>query len=484
LRSRTPRTLAAASLVLAALVGLGACSTSNKQAGGRHKLNLKIGALVPLSGTEQPFGATGQKAVNLALGEIRKAIDTADASHTVTITHENYRSDPKLAQDFAGRLQRTGTSCLVGPWSNVAVIPVATTISVPKKIVTITPAAGSDALEKLEIGGYLNRTVAPDRLQGQALATTIADALGGAKGKKVSVAALRAIYGIDLVQSFSGAWQKLGGKVAARVIYESNLPDYKKQAAELVAPKPDAFVFFDFQETYLKLATELIKTHKWKPSRSFAADSLAVGSLGQSGGATVEGLRGVAPSWPRFGASAKAFARLWQTGPPPAYRQPYDPQAFDATVLCYLSAVAAGSTNGSRMRTQVRAVSSPPGTKYTWRQLGEAIRALEAGKEIDYDGASGPLDIEPLDTDKPGDPTAGFYDTYRFVAARLSLYGSVSVPPSKAGVEHFPVKFVTPRVPGATPVVPKGASGASGASGAKGKTGKGTKKKQAKKKGK
>ena len=166
--------------------------------------------------------------------------------------------------------------------------------------------------------------------------------LGGAKGKKVSIAALQSTYGSDLTASFSAAWEKLGGKVAARVFYESNLPDYKKQAQELVAPKPAAYVFFDFQDTYLRVATELLKTHKWKPSQSFASDSLALSALGQSGGATVEGLRGVAPGAPRFGATAKAFERLWNQGPPPKYHQPYDTQAFDATVLCYLSAVAAG----------------------------------------------------------------------------------------------------------------------------------------------
>ena len=42
-------------------------------------------------------------------------------------------------------------------------------------------------------------------------------------------------------------------------------------------------------------------------------------------------------------------------------------------------------------------MSSPPGAKYGWQQLPEAIKALEAGEEIDYQGASGAIDIEPLD---------------------------------------------------------------------------------------
>jgi ABC-type branched-subunit amino acid transport system substrate-binding protein len=479
--SRTPGAIAAAGAILAAMLGLVACSGGHQQAGGRHPLDLKIADLVPLSGTEQPIGVTGQKAVNLAVDEIRRAIKTAKAEHKITITHANYRTDPKIAQDYAGKFARSGYSCMVGPWDSAAVIAVATNVSVPKKLLTVTPAASNDALDKLEIGSWVARTIAPDRLQGNALATTIAAELGGAKGKKVSIAALQTIYGSDLAASFAAAWEKLGGKVAARVAYESNLADYKKQAQELVAPKPDAYVFFDFQDTYLKVATELLKTGKWKPSRSFATDSLALSSLGQSGGATVEGLRGVAPGAPRFGPSSRAFDHLWSTGPPPKYRQPYDAQAFDATVLCYLSAVAAGSTKPQQMKAQLRQVASPPGKKYTWQQLGQAIRALEAGDDIDYEGVSGPFDMSNLDITAPGDPTAGYYDVYRYKNARLGLYASVSVPPGRNGIQRFPIQYVTPRIPGTGPP-PKpagptgvtgaaaalGVSGASGAAGAKG----------------
>jgi ABC-type branched-subunit amino acid transport system substrate-binding protein len=480
LSRRTSKALAAASFALAAMIAVASCGGTAHRLGGRHKLDLKIGDLVPISGVEEPFGATGQKAANLAVDEIRKAIKVSHEDHSVSISHQNYRSEPKLAQDLAGRLVRDGTSCLVGPWSTAAVIPVTTEIAVKKKVVEITPAASNDALNTLEIGGYLNRTIAPAQLQGEALATLIAKEIGGAKRKKVSIGALKNIYGTDLVRSFAAAWGRLGGKISARVVYEQNLPNYKKEAKELVARKPDAWAFFDFQENYTRVATDLIKTHKWKANRSFATDSLAVSTLGQSGGATVEGLRGVAPSWPRVGPSADAFKRLWLAGPPPRYRQPYDPQAFDAVVLCYLSAVAAGSTKGADMRNWVRKVSSPPGTKYTWRQLPAAIRALEQGKDIDYEGASGPINIEPLDITKAADPTAGFYDAYRFKDARLSLYGSVSVTPSKQALERIPLLYVTPRIPGVGPQPKPGATGASGASGATGAKGKQQRRQRAK----
>ena len=116
----------------------------------------------------------------------------------------------------------------------------------------------------------------------------------------------------------------------------------------------------------------------------------------------------------------------------------------------------------------MRQISGPPGKKFTWLQLPEAIRALEAGKDIDYEGASGPIDM-----DKVGNPTAGYYDVYKFQNARLATYGLVSVPPTGKGIQKYPLHYITPKIPGSTPVAagPSGASGATGPTGASGAAG-------------
>ena len=61
------------------------------------------------------------------------------------------------------------------------------------------------------------------------------------------------------------------------------------------------------------------------------------------------------------------------------------------------------------MRDRIQQVSAPPGTKYTWQQLPQAIKDLEDGKDIDYEGASGPIDLNGS-----GDPTEGVYDVLQF----------------------------------------------------------------------
>ena len=90
-------------------------------------------------------------------------------------------------------------------------------------------------------------------------------------------------------------------------------------------------------------------------------------------------------------------------------RLTFDAQNFDAVILCYLAAVAAGSSEGADVAGQIQAVSGPAGDEYTWEELPAAIEALQTGDDIDYTGAAGPIDM-----DDAGDATAGVYDIYEF----------------------------------------------------------------------
>jgi branched-chain amino acid transport system substrate-binding protein len=470
--------VAVACVVLAAALALAACSGGSQRAGGRQPLRLTIGDIVSLSGGQQAFGLPGQKAANLAVQEIKRAIVKAKADHRITIKHENDRSDQEVALTLATRLVRSGTTCIAGPWSSGSLIETASKLTIQKKVLEISPAASSDGLVHLQQSGYIKRTVTPDHLQGQALAQVMDTELRGAKGKRVNIAAFRNIYGKSSAASFATAWKKLGGKVGVTVVYESNLPSYAGQARQLTAGKPDAWVFFDFLDTYVKLAPELARTHLWTPDKTFVGDALASATLPSSAGREViEGVRGVAPGAPEVTPIGRAFDQLYSAAPGPKYRQSFDAQNFDAVMLCYLSAVAAGSTKGRDMARWVAKVSAPPGRKYTWLQLPQAIRALQNGDDIDYQGASGPIDMNAR-----GDPTAGTYYVFRFRKSLFELYGQTNVP-GKGIVKIKP----RPQNPFPPPKQPTGTTGAKGATGASGPTGPSStkkKKRQAKRRSK
>jgi branched-chain amino acid transport system substrate-binding protein len=418
-----------ASVVLAATAtaGLSACGGDDDSGGGGTPLNLTIGNLVPLTGDLAAFGPPGRKAADLAVSEIQAAAQQAGAEHTVEVVHADDRSDPKAAVRAARKMVGAeNAKCLVGPWGSTVVLAVARSVAIREQILQITPSAPGDTLSGEKDGGLLNRTVPPDRFQGPALATVMEDVLGGAQGRSVNIGARNDPYGTGLSDTFSKAWQEKGGQIGERVIYEPEQPSYNSEAREITGGNPDAYAIFDLPGTYERVGAALVRTGKWEADRTFTTDGLASSELPKNAGKeATEGMHGVAPGSPETGAAAEAFDKLYTDAPGPG-RQTFEAQNFDAVLLCYLAAVAAGSTEGPEMAKELVGLSAPGGDKYTWQQLPDAIKALEDSKDIDYEGASGPIDLN-----QDGDPTAGVYDEYRFRDGRVEVFSQVPVEPPK-----------------------------------------------------
>jgi branched-chain amino acid transport system substrate-binding protein len=400
--------------LLVPALGTAACGDDDDEAaeepaGETTALELRIGDLVPLTGDLSDFGPPGRKAADLAVEQVRAAADEAGADHTVEITHEDTQTQPQAAVSAARKAVGGGSTCLAGAWASADTIPVARSVAIRDEVLQISPASTSDEITGLEDDGLVNRTAPPDSFQGPALADAIEQDLGGAEGMRVNIGARNDAYGTGLADTFAQAWRDKGGEIGQRVIYDPEQPSYNSEAGQLVRGNPDAWVIIDFPETFSKVGPALVRTGQWDPAKSWVTDGLKSGSLPEDvGQQATEGLRGTAPGVPDESGAATAFEELFTEAPGPS-RQTFDAQNFDAVVLCYLSAVAAGSSEGTEMAAQVQAVSGPPGTKYTWEQLPQAVDDLQNGADIDYQGASGAIDL-----DEDGNPTAGVYDIFRY----------------------------------------------------------------------
>jgi branched-chain amino acid transport system substrate-binding protein len=206
------------------------------------------------------------------------------------------------------------------------------------------------------------------------------------------------------------------------VTYGPQQRSYDTEARQIVSGTPDAFLIIDTLDTYRKVGPALVRTGRWDPAKTFVTDGLASSDLPREVGVkATEGMHGTVPGWPNTGAAAEAFDKLYAKAPGGG-RSSFDAQTFDAVILCYLAAVAAGSPGGVDMARELRAVSGPGGKKYTWEELPDAVRALQDGDDIDYEGASGPIDL-----DDAGDPTAGVYDLFRYEDGKAVVFDEVPV---------------------------------------------------------
>jgi len=418
-----PLLIASLMLAATATVGLAACGDDDGGGGGEATLNLTIGDLVPLTGDLADFGPPGRKAADLALDQIQAAVEEVGAEHTVEVVHEDTQTDAQAGVQAARKLvDAENSTCLAGAWASSVSIPVARSVATRENVLQISPASTSDEISPLEDDGLMNRTSPPDRFQGPALADAMEEALGGAQGKTVNIGARNDAYGTGLSDTFGEAWRGKGGQIGERVVYDPEQPSYNSEARQIASGNPDAWVIVDFPETYQKVGPALVRTGDWDPEVTFITDGLASSGLpGDAGRQATEGMRGTAPGSPETGSASEAFDTLYTDAPGPE-RQTFDAQNFDAVILCYLAAVAAGSTDGADMAGELRDVTGPGGDKYTFEQLPDAIRALQDGNDIDYEGASGPVDLN-----EDGDPTAGVYDLFRYRNGEIDVFDEVPV---------------------------------------------------------
>jgi branched-chain amino acid transport system substrate-binding protein len=425
---RGRKLLAVAGSVAALSLAVGACGSSDDTdstsgSSGETSLDLKIGNVLSLSGDLADYGPSGEKASDLAVSEINKAIEENGSDHTVTATTEDDQTTDSAGVQAARKVVGEGASCITGAYASSVTIPIARSVSIREGVLQISPASTSDEITGLEDDGLLNRTAPPDALQGPTLANAIADDLGGAEGKTVNIGARNDSYGTGLSGTFTDAWEALGGTVGETVIYDPEQPSYDSEASQIVSGSPDATVIIDFPETFAKVGPALVRTGDFDPTTTWGTDGLASGDVAAQGGDDYEGFRGTAPGSPDKDEAATAFDDLFTSSDPKDVdRNTFDAQNFDATILCYLSAVAAGSTDGADMAAQLSAVSSPPGDEYSWEELPAAVKALQDGQDIDYVGASGGVDI-----DEAGDATSGVYDVYTFKGGDIAITGEVPI---------------------------------------------------------
>jgi ABC-type branched-subunit amino acid transport system substrate-binding protein len=422
MRTNRLRLVLPAFAALALSFGLAACGDDDDEGdgttaditGGEETLELTIGDSVPLTGDLADFGPPGEKAADLAIDEINSAIEEVGADHTVEIVHEDNAggADQQAAVQAARKMvESDGASCIAGAWASSDTIPTAESVAIPEEILLISPASTSDEITGLEDDGLVNRTSPPDAFQGPTLSKyLVEEALQGAEGKTINVGARNDAYGTGLADTFSAAWEEAGGTIGEEVIYDIKLPNYDSEAEQIVSGNPDGIVIIDFPETYNKVGPALVRAG-FDPKTTFVTDGLISSELAAGAGEdAVNGLTGTAPGVPDDEASSQAFDDLFtESEPTDVKRQTFDAQNFDAVVLCYLAAVAAGSTEGAEMAGVVQSISAPGGDEYTWEELPEAIEALQNGDDIDYQGASGPIDL-----DDNGDATSGVYDLYEF----------------------------------------------------------------------
>lgn len=425
----------AAVVALLAGVALATAATnrqSSKSASGKT-INLKIGEVVPLTGPLASFGPSFYKAGQMAVAQANAAAKAAGYPMNITIAQGDEGTSPTTAVSAARQLAAGGMNCLIGGISTGDSVAMAQAVTIPGKLTQIAPTASAAIYGTLhKKGGLTSRTIQTDAFQTLVLAHVMAQQLHGAKGKLVSVGGRNDSYGAPATAEFAAAWKKLGGLVQGPVLYDPNASSYDSEAAQIVANNPVAYVIEDFPETYAKVGAALLRTGKFSAANLYTTSGFPAQIPAGTPPEALNGAWVVQPGSPTSGKMISTYNKRYAAFPAkPKAQQPFNTNNYDATMLCILASAAAHSSSGAAIAKKVISVSGPKGKAYSFLQLTAAFKALKAGKDINYEGVSGSLDLN-----SQGDPGAGLANVNQYQAGNLKLLRQVNY----VGGKLVPVK--------------------------------------------
>jgi branched-chain amino acid transport system substrate-binding protein len=364
---------------------------------------LKIGALLPQSGDLAVIHDALRVPVQMAIDEINAAggvngtpVEVADADDGTSPDVASTALDTLLTSD--------NVDAIVGPASSTTMEGIVDKVAT-NRVVTCSGSNTSAALTDAEDDGFYFRTAPPDKFQGPALAQLILS-----DGKtKVAIVARNDSYGTGFAESLDQSLTDGGAEVVLNEAYDPAAADYVTDVQAIVSAAPDAVVVIGFNDDGSKFVKEMIAQGAGPADISiYTADGMQSSRFGESVDAAnpgvVAGIKGTAPAASPGGVTHPFIDAYAATGNDTIFSVYY----YDCTMLIALAAQSAGSDDPEAIKDAILEVSSG-GTKC--QTFADCLALLEAGEDIDYDGASGAVDLSDV-----GEPTNGVYDVWAYQA--------------------------------------------------------------------
>lgn len=378
-------------VVLGASLGLAGLASSPAMAA--QDCTITIGADMALTGS---LGALGQQIANgarLAVSDVNRGGGVNGCKLAMVLGDD--QTSPTVGVDVAKKLVDINhVPAIVGALSSGVSMAILTSVTAPGKVVQISPASTSPAFTKLaaegKTGGYWFRTAPSDALQSVAMAKVARDA----KFHKVAVMYINNPYGEGLSSAFTKAFEALGGKVTANVVYNANQPSYRSEVTHAMAGHPDALFLIGYPGDGTTITREWISAGG--PQKFLFPDGLEsqkfVNDVGAKYMKVVWGTAGGSVKTPSLRIFRAEYKKAHGNYPTQAYMT----NAYDAVMVIALAMDHGKGATGTIIRDNIRKVTGEHGRIVYAGAKGyaKAVRLIKEGKRIRYVGAVGPLSFD------------------------------------------------------------------------------------------
>jgi ABC-type branched-subunit amino acid transport system substrate-binding protein len=399
---RSTKTIRLAAVAAAGTLVLAACGGGDDGGGGddagavaKGDGTLTIGSLLPSTGDLAFLGPPEFAGVDLAVKDINEAGGVL-GKDVVASKADSGDGTPKIAPGSVDKLLSAKVDTIIGAASSSVSLSVIDKI-INAGVVHFSPANTSTAFDTYDDKGMYFRTAPSDVLQGNVLGNLVLQ--DGAKS--VAILARQEAYGEALADNTEKTIKDQGGNVAAKVLYSVDATSYTSEVQKIKDAKPDAIVLISFNE-----ATKIIPEFESagigpQDVQTYFVDGNTADYSKDFPKGTLEGIKATYP-----GAELKDDFRKRMLEVDPKLKDfTYGPESYDATVMSALAAEAAKNDSGEAIASELVNVSRDGEACTTF---ADCVELIKAGEDIDYNGVSGPIDLNK--TGSPSKATIGIFE--------------------------------------------------------------------------
>ncbi len=426
-------------LVACGLVGAEACGSTAvapSDAGADTAVvaneTITIGVTLALTGTGAPFGKPAQDGTRVAQQQVNALGGVLGKKVVFEIVDDNTDS-AKAKANLQGFFQRKIAIALGPSTSGQArdAQDTAHTFGFP----LISPSASTPVTTDAEpaTDRFFFRTAPSHAVQAKAIAVRlfkgfrdgsrpVGDGGAGDAGtgspnvqcRRVAVIVQDDAYGNPIGTGIEETMKALGGGTTTIIkVPAAPAANYDSQLKTLLAAPADCQVVAAFPAISTRYMSEFRKAIAADTSRDWStfvsmgsnvlknADALVSARenpADPNSPSSIDGMYVMNFDLSPKTAQANEFKNVFDvtTGSDPKADLPsYSANQYDAAILAVLAIQRAGtSTDGRKIRDALFEVSRPPGSALSPANLAQALVATRDGQDIDYDGASGPVDFD------------------------------------------------------------------------------------------
>ena len=391
LQSKGVRTLGVAMLCMAASSLFNA-----SMAACEHK----VGAVLSLTGAYGAHGVPISRAAQLGVEQVNEARAALGVGCELVYDVRDSNTQASVAVDAARkRIDLDGVTALVGPISSGITAPLLSSVTVEKDVVVVATASTSSTFTNMgkrgETKGLFFRTLSSDSLQAVAAAMMAYEA----GFRKPAIIYFNNDWGKNNQAGFIDAFKALGGEIGNSVPFNPDQPSYRSEITKTLEGDPDSLYMLSNTQDGVKHFRDWIR---FDGPQNFIMpqgmnDSAFVDTVGAD---LLKNAWFISPGTPANSSLEKMesdFQVRWDATP----KGPGRNSGYDAGVLIGLAMVTADmrglDTSGSTLAKIIREITGPDGEEHYGGVDGlkAAIKAIKAGKNIWYVGATGPIDFDP-----------------------------------------------------------------------------------------